>query len=143
MSRNPDRDRAIFKAYCCGTHQDDLAAEYGLSYTRINQIIALQRGKLPSMTSAQLREELKVQLDDVRRQLHTILDHEPSAKYEYGEDGEVASIEWDQSARIQAARQIVAVQNRLAKMLGLDSPEQVHAETTVRYELVGVDPEEL
>jgi hypothetical protein len=31
----------------------------------------------------------------------------------------------------------------MAKMLGLDSPEQVEATTTVRYELVGVDPEEL
>jgi hypothetical protein len=144
VSRNPERDREIFRAFCLGEQVDVLAERHALTVSRIRQVVAVQRGRLPGMSAAETREELKVQLDDLRRQLHAIVDSPPAiAEREYDDEGRVTAVKLDHSGRIAAARQIVAVQNRMAKMLGLDSPEQVEATTTVRYELVGVDPEEL
>jgi hypothetical protein len=52
---------------------------------------------------------------------------------EYRDDGPV----------LAAAKAILGIEERRAKLLGIDAPTKIGVSATVRYEVVGVDPEVL
>lgn len=132
-----ERNDEIWHLYCSGVTQAQLATQFGISGQRISEIIIAQRRAIPERARLDLIQELAQQLDSTRAALQEIVDAEPMLKFD--SEGELSGE--DHSGRIQAARAIVRVQEREAKLFGLDSPDRVQAETTVRYVVEGADPE--
>lgn len=150
-ARNGERDAEIFRRRCAGERPVDLAREYGLSVGRIAEIVIKERGKVPRVTVEDWRTELAVQLDHLRAQLQRIVDANPGLDVTVLDlperDGEAQEPQiitnLDYSAQIAAARALVQVHHRLCKLLGLDQPLQIQSSGTVRYELVGVDVDDV
>lgn len=144
------RDAEIWRLYAAGSTMEKLAARFDLAVSRISEIITRERGKYGRQSRDERREELTAQLDELREAMQELLDAEPVPLFrgtepvvERDENGNVVKTFVDHSARVTAAKTIVDIQARMAKMLGLDAPEQVDSNTTVRYVIEGVDTGEL
>jgi hypothetical protein len=142
MARNDARDAEIFTLRCAGWSAAQLGVKYGLTTGRIFEILMKERGKIPPVDRDATRVELNEQLNHVRRTLQEVLDAGPGEDVKTYE-GEVVHTQPDYGAVIYAARALAAVQARQAKLLGVDAPEQLEATTTVRYEMVGIDPDDI
>lgn len=144
-----ERDAEIWRLYCAGNTMEKLAPRFGLSVPGISNVVAKQRAKY-RWNRDEKRGELAAQLDELRVAMQELLDMEPAPMFrgtepvvDRDEGGEVTKRYMDHSARVTAAKAIVDIQARMAKMLGLDAPEQVDQNTTVRYVVEGVDTGEL
>lgn len=142
-AKNVGRDWEIYRRYCKGVLAPVLAAEYGLSPSRIHQIVANVRSRTPMVAPSDMRADMVRELSEVKAQMHEILDGEPGTKFELDREGNVLAENADQSARLMAAKRIVELDTTIAKICGINAPEQVEATSTVRYEVVGVDPDEI
>jgi len=152
--KNGERDAEIWHDYVGGMRLVALAKKYELSPARISNIVGVQRQRVPKREKVELREELVEQLNWLRSQAQLIAELPPAPAYrgdkpifeldEWGEPDPTRPV-MDHTGRLSAMRSIIDAHGRLAKMLGLDEPESVRIEgdQTVRYEIVGVDPEAL
>lgn len=144
------RDAEIWRLYAAGNTMEKLAERFDLAVSRISEIITRERGKYGQATREQRRVELAAQLDELRSAMQVLADAEPVPLFrgtepvvERDESGEIVTRYVDHSARVTAAKTIVDIQARMAKMLGLDAAEVVDQTTTVRYSFEGVDTGEL
>jgi hypothetical protein len=152
--KNRARDQAIFTEHALGDSPQEIGERHGLSVARVYQVIAAQRALTPARTQDELRQDLMVQLNALRREAHRIAMSDPLPVYAPKtslltglgdeDDGSVLTpvIGADYSGQLGAMKVTVAIANRIAKMHGLDS-ERVETAGTVRYELVGVDPDDI
>jgi hypothetical protein len=150
-AKNVARDQAIFRDYALGASVPVLAMAHSLTENRVYQIIAAQRALVPHRTADDLRMDLTVQLNELRAAAHEIAlsgplpVHAPKSAVlvpEGSEDILTPVIGADYSGQLTAMRTIERIAQRIAKMYGLDT-EKVETSGTVRYELVGVDTDEL
>lgn len=150
-SKNIARDQAIFREHALGASVSSLSAQYGMTETRIYGILAAQRALVPTRTASDLRQDLTVQLNELRAAAHEIAlsgplpVHAPKSAVLIPEDSDdilTPVIGADYSGQLTAMRTVERIAQRLAKMYGLDT-EKVETSGTVRYELVGVDTDEL
>lgn len=151
MSRDPARDWAIWQAVAVDkrTHAD-VAAEYGLSGTRIGQIVEAMRGNMSVRARADVRADFAAELERLRAVVQEVMDLKPApvVKSEggaivYVKDPETGEYVRDHGARLSAVAAALKVQERAAKMLGVDAPQETVAETHVTYEIRGADPDAL
>lgn len=152
--RNVERDELIWKDHVCGMRLSALAVKWDLSPKTISAIIDRVRGAIPRKDIEHWRDVLAEQLDQCRVLTQQIMDSEPVPAYRgstpiymLGPDGQpdFSRPAVDHSGRLAAMGELVRVQTRLAKLLGLDAPQrvEVHGDQTVRYEVIGIDPEAL
>lgn len=148
MAKNDARDWEIFRRKARGEPVDVLAAEYGITVNRIHQIIQKERGKLPRATAEDYRKDFADELDAMRVELRKLIDAGPVPAFsskgdqlwarDSPSDAELRRVD-DHSGRLAAMAQLVQVQARAAKLLGLDAVERAAVEQTVRYIVDGAE----
>lgn len=142
------RNLDIYERRMRGERISDLAVEYSVSESRISQICTEIRRSLPDRSREELvrinHEQLEFLRDEVLR-----LVQKAGAPVTAGQHGDVlidpdtGAIVRDYSLRINALKEAHRLILSKNKMLGLDAPSEVKTSGSVRYEIVGVDPEAL
>lgn len=147
VSRNEMRDHEIYEKRIRGAKLEDLAAEYGVTFRRVSQIIGEVRRSLPERSREDLIATSLDQLEFLREKVLELVSMRgaPVTAGQLGgilrdDDGEVVR---DYSLRIKAINEAHKLNQTFAKRLGLDAPAQVDVKASVQYEIVGVDPEAL
>lgn len=119
------RNGAIWRAYISGRTQGWIADRHGIDQTRVSQILAEVRAALP----ADALEDWRIRALETLRHFHAemvdLARGEPALVR--GANGEIVGV--DHSNRLAAMDRVVRIQERMAKMLGLDAPERVAAIT--------------
>ena len=151
VSRNSWRDVDIYEKRVRGATLAQLAAEYGIHESRVSQICVEIRRNLPDRAREELVKISFDQLESLRDEVLNLA-RMPGAPVTAGQHGDIlrepsidgqGEIVRDYSLRIKALQEAHRLILSKNKMLGLDAPTEVKTSGSVRYEIVGVDPEAL
>jgi hypothetical protein len=148
MVDNDARDQEIYrrvKVY--GWTQSRVAESYGITQGRVSQIItAMEVRGLPD--AAALRQASYERLIEIQaRQLEISLLR--GAPVTAGKDGDVVidpetgEVVRDYGGILRALADAVRTDSELAKRFGLDAAAKVETRQTVRYEIAGLDSDDL
>ena len=124
------RDGDIWRGYCSGKTQEALAREFGISQSRISQIINEVRASIPEVDKAQAFQRELDFLDVLRVQAIEIANM-PAAPVTAGKDGDVVldpetgAVVRDYAGKLSAMDRAVKMHERYAKLLGLEAPTKV------------------
>lgn len=128
--------------------QEVLAERFGISQPRVSEIIAAVKATLPADDLAEMRATSLELYAELGRRAMEIADL-AAAPVAVGKDGNVlfdpesGDVVRDYAARMKALELAAKMDGERRKLMGLDSATKVETSGTVRYELVGVDPEDL
>jgi hypothetical protein len=96
-----------------------------------------QAGQELIATEAAQLDDLFVSAMEILERDHVMVSH---GRIVYGDDGEPLL---DDGPKLSALREMRAIRESYRKLLGVDQPAKVEHSGGVRYEVVGVDPEDL
>jgi len=127
QQRLEGRNGAIWADYCAGYTQDHLAERYGLSQTRISEIIAAVRASIPPTDLDEARQRHLDGVAELQRAAVELARAPLAPAYSNGrmmvdEDGRPIM---DMTGRLNALRVATGISERVAKLLGLDAPSKV------------------
>lgn len=117
QDRLDGRTGRVWQMYIRMQTQQAIADELGISQSRVSKIIAEVRASIPQQTREEIVQERVEQLRTIGTRV-----------FEAAEDGDP-----------QAINAFLKIQEREAKLLGLDSAIKQEVDATVRYEIAGVD----
>lgn len=124
--RNAARNEKIFTKYLFGFTQVELAEEFELSQTQISTIIRTMKEKVELPTREDLVKRSVARLDKLYREAWTVVETEHIAvshgRVVYGPDGEPLK---DHAPVLQAIDRLLRIEERLAKLLGLDAIDRM------------------
>lgn len=150
-----ERDAAIRQWSIERVPVPEIARRAGVSVRRVGQIRTMQRARLSVQDRAELRAEIAAQSAFVTARMmdivaspgapivKTVGSGEGSTLAYVTEPDDPSAVARDVSGPIQAAKVVVQTHRSMATLFGLDAPTKVETGGTVRYEIVGVDPEDL
>lgn len=124
------RDGDIWRAYCNGKTQEALAREFGISQSRISQIINEVRASIPEVDKAQAYQR-ELDFLDTLRGMSMEIAAMPAAPVTAGKDGnvvldpETGAVVRDYGGKLAAMDRAVKMHERYAKLLGLEAPTKV------------------
>lgn len=151
------RAKEIYERWAIyGDTQTEIAGQFGMTQSRVSQIIKEWRNANPQ-TREELAESSLAVLRDLRRRQFELADKvKAGAPVAVGKDGRPliepgtgdgpdnpAVYVRDYSGYLKALAEIRATDAQIAKRMGLDAPERLEATQTVRYEIAGLDPGDL
>jgi hypothetical protein len=146
---NEDRNREIYERWAIwGDTQQQIARNYGMSQQRVAQIIKLYRDSNP-VKREDLQEQSIQMLKELRlRQFALAEQIKAGAPVAVGKDGTIlydvdGKVVRDYSGYMRALAEVRLTDAQIAKRMGLDAPERLEATQTVRYEIAGLDAENL
>lgn len=148
MAGNEGRNQEIFrrvKVY--GWTQQRTADEYGITQQTVSEIVlAMEKRNLPD--AAELRKASYERLIEIQaRQLEiSLLKGAPVTAGKDGDvviDPETGAVVRDYGGILKALADAVRTDSELAKRFGLDAAQKVETKQTVRYEIAGLDSEDL
>lgn len=119
-----------------GMSQPAIGQKHGLSQQRISEILAAARKETETVTREEERTALRQRIAAYRRSLAELVDMK-GAPVTAGKDGQVVldpeggEVVRDYGTRVAALGQMVRLDERLAKLLGLDDPVKVKSDVTV------------
>lgn len=119
-----------------GMSQDAIAIKHGLTQPRISQILAAARKQTASITVEDERAAMRDRINAYRRTLAELVDMR-GAPVTAGKDGRVVldpeggEVVRDHGTRVAALAQMARLDERLAKLMGLDEPAKVKTDVTV------------
>lgn len=138
--------------------QEAIGERFGISNQRVSQIIAAVRGKMEPTDRGELIEQSRVLLADLQKRFLEIAELTP-APVVRGKDGDILYdtvtdpetgeshqvVVRDYSARMKALAEARITDEQIAKRFGLSEPAKtsVDLQATVRYEIAGVDEDDL
>lgn len=117
QDRLDGRTGRVWQMYIRMQTQQAIADELGISQSRVSKIIAEVRASIPQQTREEIVQERVEQLRILGNSVFAAAD-----------DGDP-----------QAINAFLKIQEREAKLLGLDSAIKQEVDATVRYEIAGVD----
>jgi hypothetical protein len=128
------------------THED-VADEFGISSSRVGQIVDEVRASIPTVDLDKMRRQSIELYAELTNRALEIVDLVPAPIF-VGKDGQIAyddngEVVRDYSGRIRAIETAAKMQEHTRKLMGLDSAMKAEISGAVRYEIVGVQPEEL
>lgn len=115
------RTGQVWQLYIDGHTQQAIAERFGISQSNVSNILAEVRASIPSRSREEIVRERVEQLSKFR----------------------VVLAEAANSGDPQAIQLALKVQEREAKLLGLDNPVKTEVDATVRYHVAGVDTEDI
>lgn len=120
------RNGQIWRDWVCGKTQEAIGAEYGISQSRVAQVIAQVRATIPPADRA-LMVTREVDFLDHARTVFVKLAQAPlppafDTKGGVLVDPSTKEIVRDATGRVSALKAALETQTRLAKLLGLDAP---------------------
>lgn len=131
-----------------GWTQERCAEHFGISQERVSQIVRDVRAGIPEDSKADLVRASMDLINEVKARALEIADMIP-APVVAGKDGtpvydpETGMLARDFSGRLRALETALKADDTLAKRLGLDAASKIESTATVRYEVLGVDTENL
>lgn len=142
------RDVEIYEKRVRGASLAELAEEYGIHVSRVSQICAEVRRTLPDRSREELVRINHDQLEFLRDEVLNLarMTGAPITAGQHGDvliDPDTGETVRDYSPRVKALQEAHRLILSKNKMLGLDAPTEVKTSGSVRYEIVGVDPEAL
>jgi len=145
------RDREIFRMYVRHKTQQRIADELDMSQRSVSEAIKRARSEIPVETKQEQRAQMATLLDEFVAELVELVERDPIPAYsngrpiviEAGQDGEADVVAMDYSTRIRAMEVAKAMIESKRKMFGLDEPTKTSVDSTVRFEVVGIDTKEL
>jgi hypothetical protein len=148
------RNEQIIHAYARGRTQQSIAEEHGIARETVRDIIAAHRSKQGPIDKAEHIAAAVDLLDELIQEAMAVVESTP-APITAGKDGlpvvdperkgphgEPVYVR-DHSGRLAAMSVVRSLQERKAKLLGLDSATKVEQSGQVTYVLPGVAPETL
>lgn len=125
------RDGRIWRAYLLGTTQEALAAREGISQSRVSQIISEARASIPEDDLPRARADHLDAMRTLAEVAAGIMEAPLSPAYSNGrimldENGRAIL---DAGPRLAALDRLVKINERVAKVMGLDAP--IKADVTV------------
>lgn len=126
----------------------DVADEFGLSLGNVSEIVKAVRQNIPDTSLADFRAEFLEQLRDLHERSMEIVDLTP-APVAVGKDGDILrdpatdEIVRDYSGRLNAMNFALKVMESKRKLVGADAPAKQEISGDVKYEIVGVDLNDL
>lgn len=136
MSRHPGkkderlegRDGEIWRLYCTGRTQESLANQFGVSQSRVAQILKDVRAMIPAPDRDEARLRMLEVLDHLGAKWSAVAESEPHLKYT--QKGAIVTDRQglpalDYSEQRDASKLVLEAQKRAAAMLGLDAPSKV------------------
>lgn len=141
MKAGPERDEYICQRRRERVSFNQIAREIGISHQRLREIYNEIMAKRTGIAVDALREEMLEQIDQIEVAMLAILGGKHpviSAKGEvvYHDDGELV----DPGPKLQAAMTLLKAQERKAKLIGADAPQQVGLTGHVNFSIEGVNP---
>lgn len=126
---------------------EDVAHEHGISKQRVGQIIADVRAQIPQVDLDAMRQESMDLYSELGRRAMEIADLVPAPIF-VGKDGNIALDEngepvRDYSGRLRALETAAKFDEHRRKLMGLDAAQKAEMSAQVRYEIVGVNTEDL
>jgi hypothetical protein len=124
-----------------------IAEELNISQARVSEIITEVRASIPPIDREQLVASSLELVAYVKQQAMEIVDLAGAPVF-VGKDGAIAydengQVVRDHSGRLAALKMAMDADNVIAKRLGLDAAQKIEQSGSVRYEIVGVDTEDL
>jgi hypothetical protein len=125
-----ERNWAMWREWITGTTQAAIGRRYGLTQSRVSEILRELQQSMPKPTRDELIAREAAFLDDLRRQVMDLTARE-GAPVTAGKDGmvvrdpESGEVVRDYSLRLAAAREGRELNKRLATLLGLDAAQRV------------------
>jgi DNA-binding transcriptional MerR regulator len=116
-------------------YQDRTAVRRGIQQA-LKAIVKAPAEKLLQQEATRLDSLYEEALEILQRD-HVMVSH---GRVVYGDDGQPLR---DDGPKLQAIDRLVKVRESYRKLLGLDQPTKVQVSGGVKYEVVGVDPEDL
>jgi hypothetical protein len=155
LARLEGRNGEVWRRHVIhGWTQERCAEHFKISQQYVSEIIATVRASIPAADRAELITASIELIHEVKRQALEIADM-AGAPVAVGKDGAIlydpektnadgsAVVVRDYSGRLRALDMALKADDVLAKRLGLDAASKTESTATVRYELVGVDPDAL
>lgn len=145
----PERNAEIYRRWAVyHESMDKIAADYGISPQRVSEIVATMRKKSELTDKPAMLQRSLDLLADVNQRALEIADL-IGGPVTAGKDGaividpETGQVVRDYSARLAALKVAMEASEKIAKRLGLNAPDRQEVTASVRYEIAGVDPEDL
>lgn len=125
------RNGKIYRAYLLGATQEAISERHGISQERVGQIIRAVRAGIPETDLAEARAKHLDAMDLIADKMAELMEAPLPPAYSNGrpiidDDGKIVR---DFGPRMAAADRLVKINERVAKVLGLDAP--VKADITV------------
>lgn len=126
---------------------EDVAEEFGISKSRVCQIIADVKSQIPATDLDAMRQESMDLYSELGRRAMEIADLAPAPIF-VGKDGKIALDKngepvRDYSGRLRALETAAKFDEHRRKLMGLDAAQKAEMSAQVRYEIVGVNTEDL
>lgn len=146
-ARMEGRDGQIWRAYTVYRHtQSRIAADFGISSTRVSEIIQQVRATIPQHDLDEMRQMSIDLYADLTRRAMEIVDLVP-APVVVGKDGDIlyedGEIVRDYSGRLRAIETAAKMDGETRKLMGLDSATKSEVSGSITYEVVGIDENDL
>jgi len=147
-SRLEGRDGAIWRAYTIYQRtMEDIGEEFQISTMRVSQILADARASIPTVDMDAMRQESIDLYRELQRRALEIADLVPAPVF-VGKDGSIAyddngELVRDYTGRLRAIETAAKMGEHTRKLMGVDSAIKAEISGAIKYEIVGVDPEEL
>lgn len=144
---NPDRTREIMRMVAEGKTRRTIAAHYGISTSAIQEIVTRERSKNPIDKADEIASQASM-LDELI-ELASEVARLRGAPVTAGKDGDVVydpatnEVVRDHGGRLQAMQTVKALQERKAKLLGLDSAVKAEVQASITYTIQGADPDNI
>jgi hypothetical protein len=128
-----------------GVSFEDIGDALGVTKQRAHQIYRAALAEIPAQEVAEYRAEQAERLDEMLRKAYEVLERKHitvnNGKVIYLDDEPME----DDAPTLMAIKTILQIEERRAKLLGLDAParQQVEVDGSLRYEIVGVDLDQL
>lgn len=112
-----------------------------MSISTVHERINAELAARPSASAAQLRELELSKLDKYEAKLSEVLErnHVKLSAGDIARDSETGEALIDDAPIMAAVRELNRISERRAKLLGIEAPQQIVSDATIRYEVVGVD----
>lgn len=143
------RNGQVWRRYSIYRHsQEQIAQDLGISNQRVSQIIADIRKKTPREDVEEMRSRSRALHEEVMQRALEIADR-AGAPIAVGKDGKILrdpetnEVVRDYSGQVKALDLAMKADESNRKLLGLDAAQKTQSSATVRYEVAGVDMEDL
>lgn len=155
QKRLEGRNGAIARAYfVSGKTQSEIALDFGITRERVSQLLTEARKEIPDIDKAAYLTASLETLQYVQQVAAELIERE-GAPVTAGKDGDIVYdpkvldehgdpvVVRDYTGRVLAAQLLLKASEQQAKRLGLDAATKIESTATVRYEIAGVDPDDL